>query len=84
MFRMLLICTLLLGLSSCMTSPEDANKALRALGFTDVQYTGYSFFSCGKGDWYHTGFTARNVNGELVSGTVCSGLLFKQSTVRFD
>ena len=65
------------------TSKEDAEKALKNQGFTNVNVTGYSFFACSKDDFYHTGFTAVNPQGNTVEGTVCSGLLFKGSTIRW-
>ena len=52
------------------------------MGFTDVQFTGYSFFACSKDDEYHTGFKAKNPSGKKISGTVCCGIL-KSCTVRF-
>lgn len=69
-------------LCSCSSS-NDANKALKALGFTDIQTTGYKWFACSDDDWYHTGFIAKNPQGTEVSGVVCSGFFFKNSTVRF-
>lgn len=69
-------------LAGC-TSPQDAERALRAQGFTDITYTGYDYFACGKDDFYHTGFTAINAQGMYVEGTACSGFLFKNTTLRF-
>lgn len=69
-------------LCSC-TNTKDANKALTAMGFTNIKITGYSFLACSKDDFYHTGFIAKNPQGLSVTGTVCSGLFFKNSTVRF-
>lgn len=65
------------------TNQEDAKKALSSMGFTDIETHGYSWFSCSKDDWYHTKFTAYNPKGQFVDGVVCSGLFFKNSTVRF-
>lgn len=69
-------------LSGCVNK-DDADRALKNQGFTNVKVTGYNFFTCGKGDFYHTGFTAVNPQGNTVEGTVCSGLLFKGATVRW-
>jgi hypothetical protein len=80
--RKILILALLVCVSSC-TSKSDADRALTAMGFTDIEVTGYSLFACSQDDFYHTGFTATNTNGKKVTGTVCSGFLFKNSTVRF-
>lgn len=72
-----------LVLAGC-TSSNDAYNALDDAGFKDVKLTGYSWFACAKDDFYHTGFIAKNINGKEVSGTVCSGFLFKNSTIRFN
>lgn len=82
MKKTLLVLTLALGIAGC-TNKKDANNALNSLGFTDVQVTGYNFLACSDNDFYHTGFRAKNPQGYWVTGTVCSGLLFKNSTVRF-
>ena len=74
---------LLACLMSSGTSERDAQKALSAMGFTEIKTTGYKPFSCGKNDFFHTGFKAKNPLGQTVTGTVCSGLLIKDSTVRF-
>ena len=78
------ILTLLIAIvfmSGC-TSPQDADRALSAQGFSDITYTGYDFMACSEDDIYHTGFRAKNPQGRYVSGTVCSGI-FKNATVRF-
>ncbi len=82
MKNVLIIAILAILFSGC-TNKDDAKKALISSGFSDIQITGYNFFSCSRNDFYRTGFTAKNVNGLKVNGTVCSGLLFKNSTVRF-
>lgn len=82
MKNVLIIAILAILFSGC-TNKDDAKKALVSSGFSDIQITGYNFFGCSKDDFYHTGFTAKNVKGLEVSGTVCSGLFFKNSTIRF-
>jgi len=72
----------LLLLTGC-TSQQDAERALDGAGFTNIQMTGYNFMACSEDDFYHTGFVAKNPQGNTVSGTVCSGMLFKSATVRF-
>ncbi len=69
-------------MSGC-TSKTDANRALDAAGYSDITIGGYSWFDCSKDDFYHTEFTAKNPSGKYISGTVCSGLLFKSATIRF-
>lgn len=80
--KSLAIILLSILLCSC-SNTKDANKALTAMGFTNIKITGYSFWSCSEDDFYHTGFIAKNAQGFTVTGTVCSGLFFKNSTVRF-
>ena len=70
-------------LSSCSNS-NDAHIALNAMGFTDIKITGYKWFACSDDDWFHTGSVAKNPQAYTVNGVVCSGLLFKNSTVRFE
>jgi len=65
------------------TNNKGAIEVLEAQGFKDIVFTGYEFFSCSKDDFYHTGFKAVSGFGHPVSGTVCEGFLFKDSTVRF-
>lgn len=62
----------------------DKNGAIRALteqGYTNIQITGYSWFSCGQDDAFSTGFTATSQNGSQIEGAVCSGWL-KGYTIR--
>lgn len=79
--KILLICVL--GLTAC-TDPKNAQRILEDNGYTDVRLTGYSWFSCGQGDTYRDGFIAKSPVGRDVEGTVCSGWLFKNSTIRFE
>ena len=65
------------------TNKNDARKALVAEGYTKIEYTGYGWFACGKEDFYHTNFKATNREGNIVEGTVCSGLVFKGATIRY-
>ncbi len=79
---LLFLLTTMVFASGC-SSQSDANRALKAAGYTNVQIKGYDFFACGQDDFFHTKFTAKNPVGNQVSGTVCSGLLFKSATIRF-
>ncbi len=78
----LVICILPFAITGGV-SETDAKRALSSQGFTDVKITGYQFFDCSQDDFYHTGFTAKNTRGESIEGTVCSGIFFKNSTIRF-
>lgn len=66
------------------TDTSGSERVLKANGFTNITVGGYAWFSCGKGDWFQTKFEATSVNGTHVSGAVCRGLIFKNSTIRFD
>lgn len=71
--------------SGC-SDKQGATRALEGLGYTNIETHGYSFldsYSCSKDDWYVTKFNALGPTGVPVSGVVCSGFLFKGSTVRF-
>lgn len=80
--KKLLLLLSMLVVSGC-TSEADAFRALEAEGYKDIQITGYNFFACSKDDTFQTGFTAKNKDGRTVTGTVCSGLLFKGATIRY-
>lgn len=73
--------TLLAGCSD----DDGARRTLVAMGYSDVQVTGFAWWGCGKDDSVHTGFTARSPTGVKVSGVVCSGWgwFSKGYTVRF-
>lgn len=77
------ICIAALLLVAC-TNPDGATRVLKENGFKDVQITGYKWLTCSEDDIYHTGFRAIGPVGTKVSGTVCEGLFFKNSTIRFD
>lgn len=81
---LILVSVIFLTACNPVTDPEGATKALEDLGFTDIQIGGYAFFACSEDEWNHTSFTAKNPQGKIVTGTVCSGLMFKNSTVRFN
>lgn len=81
--KTILFIAILLALTGC-TDPDSSTRILKASGFKDIQITGYNFFACSRDDFYHTGFKAKSFDGQEVSGTVCSGILFKNHTVRFN
>lgn len=82
MKKILIAAVLAMTLTAC-TDPQEAKRILKAEGYTEVEMTGYSWFGCSEDDVYHTGFTGLNAAGNLVEGTVCSGLFFKNSTIRY-
>jgi len=65
------------------TKPDDSKRLLSAQGLRNVKITGYNFFGCSEDDIFRTGFEATGVNGSIVKGTVCSGLFFKDATIRY-
>lgn len=75
--------TILAALLTGCSNSNDAKRALDAMGFSNIRTTGFSFWSCAESDFYSTGFIATNAQGKEVHGAVCSGFLFKNSTVRF-
>lgn len=77
-----LVFLFMLILAAC-TDETTATRILANEGYEQIHFTGYDWFSCGQGDFYATGFIASK-NGKTVKGTVCSGLLFKSSTIRYE
>lgn len=82
MKNLIIALTLTLALTGCSNS-NDARHALKSAGYSEIQTHGWSPFACGDGDFFSTKFTAVNPAGVRVTGTVCSGLIFKSSTIRF-
>ena len=82
MKRLLLIALLSLFTVSC-TDESSSREVLTGAGYTQINFTGYEFWSCAKDDTYHTGFTAKGPSGVQVKGVVCCGLFFKGCTIRF-
>lgn len=61
---------------------EKAKKQLQAQGYTNIENTGYDLFCCSDEDNFSTGFKAKDKNGNIVEGCICSGIL-KGLTIRF-
>jgi hypothetical protein len=64
--------------------PERTEKVLAQQEYANIASHGYSWSAYGGDDFYATRFTAINPAGHHVAGVVCSGLFFKESTIRFD
>jgi hypothetical protein len=62
---------------------EKGKMQLQSQGYTEIIDTGYSLFCCGDSDDFSTGFEAKDKNGNLVKGCICSGFL-KGITIRFE
>jgi hypothetical protein len=80
--KKLFIIFILLFCINC-TNEKGAKDLLEKEGYTEIEMTGYNWFSCSKDDSFHTGFKARNMKGNIVEGTVCESLFFKDKTIRF-
>ncbi len=76
---MLLILSIILFLGC--TDKENAEKFLKKEGYTDITITGYNFFACTKDDSESTGFIAK-IDGKVVEGTVCTGMLLRNHTIK--
>ncbi len=81
MKRLLLAAACVLSLAAC-SDPPGATDTLSSAGYKDIKITGYSFFGCGEGDFYHTAFTALGLDGVRIRGAVCEGFFFKGATIR--
>jgi hypothetical protein len=71
----------LLTLAAC-TDSKGATDALLDAGYSNVTIKGHDFFACGQDDAVATSFTATGPTGRPVRGTVCSGILVKDQTIR--
>lgn len=81
-FGIFIVIAIVLLQSSC-TDEKEAQRILSANGYTSIEFTGHAWFSCAENDTYATGFKAKSVTGQPIEGAVCSGLFFKNSTIRF-
>lgn len=79
--KKILLLISLLFLVGC-TNEGKSRRALENHGFTEIVFTGYSWFECSEEDTFSTGFVATNQNSETVQGTVCCGVI-KGCTVRW-
>ena len=79
----LLFCAFIYGAGWVFSSPSTATRTLQEAGMDHIQITGYRFFGCDEDVPSHTGFSATNPRGQIVTGTVCSGW-FRGSTIHYD
>jgi len=82
MKKVILLVAMTASIAAC-TRDESASKLLEIQGHTDIEITGYEFFSCSEDDAFKTGFRAKTATGAAVKGTVCEGW-FKGKTIRYD
>lgn len=73
---------MVLALAAC-SDGDTAQRILAQQGYTEIEITGWSPFSCSEDDTFSTGFIATSPAGLRVTGTVCSAW-FKGATIRFD
>jgi len=66
-----IVCTTLAG---CV-SPTETTEYLRSIGYTSIDITGFKPNSCKDREVYRTGFTAKDIAGKIVEGTICSTLV---------
>ena len=74
-----------LAVYSCFphSDPRGATNVLNSAGYKDIHITEPRFF--GKdGNFYSTGFEAKNANGKKVTGMVTRGYFTPNSTIRID
>lgn len=73
-------------LAGCSVPPDDANRVLGSMGFTDIELGGRAWFGCSEDDFLSSTFKAKGVDGKPVSGVVCAGAgpFAKGATVRLD
>lgn len=78
---LLIVGVLPMILGSCTVDERTAKRILGAQGFTDVKLTGYSIFGCSKDQQRRSGFDAKDVRGNEISGVLCQDL-FGSTSVR--
>lgn len=72
-------------LATACVEPDKAKRVLEDAGYTNVTTGGYALWSCSDKDFFATSFTATSrATGRIVTGAVCSGLMFKNTTIRLD
>lgn len=84
MYKYIALASLAVLATAC-TEPEKAKRVLEDAGYTDVKTGGYAMWACSEKDHFKTSFTAiSHAIGRPVKGAVCSGLMFKNTTIRLD
>lgn len=82
MKKFLSIGLIALFITGC-TNEEVAREVLHEARFHEVEITGYKLFSCPPADFIHTGFKAKNVFGESVTGVVCSSPFSDKPVIKY-
>jgi hypothetical protein len=81
MQRLAIIAIAAVALGGCEVRKSTALQATHAMGFTQVELGGNSWFGCSDKEGWTRTFEATGANGTRVKGAVCKGLL-KGATVR--
>lgn len=63
---------------------SDVKKFAKAEGWQSYKVEGYCWLCCSEDETFHTEFTAITKEGKTITGAVCSGIIFKNSTMRLD
>ena len=67
--------------TGCTPSDDEMQRTLSDAGYTSIDMHSWAPLVCADDDWGRT-FTAKNVNGKRVKGTVCCGVVIKACTIR--
>ena len=65
------------------TKPHAARDALSRAGYTSIELEGWAPLLCDRDDYYATGFSATNGEGERITGAVCTKLWTGFNTIRY-
>lgn len=83
----LILFAIICGVHGCYnlfrTNKTKAKNALIHRNMTPINVGGYGYFMC-DGEYYSTKFTAKNIEGGIVSGAICQKLFFKGTTMVTD
>lgn len=63
--------------------PEDVKKYAEMESWATYEPSGICWFGCGD-DFHGTKFTATTKDGKTIRGCVCSGVFFKNITLRLE
>lgn len=84
MYKLIVLAAAALLATAC-TEPNKAQRVLEDAGYTNVKTGGYAMWACSEKYHFATRFTATSrATGRTVTGAVCSGMFFKNTTIRLD
>ena len=82
--KRLIFALLMLSIVAGCTNKDKTRQLLESHGMTNIEVGGYALWGCSEDDEVRTKFRATTATGQEVSGVVCSGILFKGATIRYD